>query len=257
MLKPIQRCHSNLTLLSLFAALHWLPANASAPTPPETVKACAACHGATGMSVAPHIPNLAGQKPAYLKSQLTAFQNGQRSHDVMSAIARQLSPAQRDALAAYFSAAVGATPAPGSAATQFGTLEFPRDYPSGFTVYLDVVEDGMRKLHLANDVAIKSIGAGKPPADGATIIVENRRKSDGAPETVAGYTAMQVGAGWGADVPELLRNGDWRYGLFSADKQPKTLPAPAECLACHKPKAAEAYVFTHAALVKKAGTASR
>ena len=254
---PIQRCRSNLTLLSLFAALHWLPANASAPTPPETVKACAACHGATGVSVAQHIPNLADQKSAYIKSQLTAFHNGKRSHDVMSAIARQLSPAQQDALAAYFSSLAGAAASTGSAATSFGALEFPRDYPAGFNVYMDVTEGGMRKVYLANNAAMTSIGAGKPPADGSAIVVENRRKPEGGPESVASYAVMQTGAGWGADVPELLRNGDWRYGLYTAEKQPRTLPAPAECLACHKPKAAEAYVFTHSALVKKASTASR
>lgn len=241
---------------SLLAVLATIPALASATTPLDAAKACSACHGPAGISVAAHIPNLAGQKQAYIEAQLAAFHSGKRSHDVMSAIAKQLSAAQRQALAAHF-ASMPAGTAGASQAASFGSLEFPRDYPAGFTVYLDTQEKGLRKLYLANDAALKSIGSGKPPANGATIVVENRRQAEGGAEKVAAFAVMQVGEGWGNDVPELLRNGDWRYGLFNAEKQARTLPAPAECLACHKPKAAEAYVFTHAELVRKAGGTAR
>ena len=40
----------------------------------ETV--CAACHGANGVSVSDTIPNLAGQKSAYLQSHLRALKDG-------------------------------------------------------------------------------------------------------------------------------------------------------------------------------------
>jgi cytochrome c553 len=256
---PSTRQRTRQFLPLFLAVLAVLPAWASAPTPPEAVKACFACHGPAGISVAAHIPNLAGQKSAYIEGQLAAFHGGTRSHDVMSAIAKQLSAAERKALAAHFSAlpagAPGATTP--AEAVRFGTLEFPRDYPAGFTAYLETTEAGLRKVFLANDAAMKSIGTGKPPANGAAVVVENRRLAEGSAESVAGYAVMQVGAGWGAEVPEILRNGDWRYGLFTASKQPRTVPAPAECLACHKPKAAEAYVFTHAALVQKAGGMTR
>ncbi|MDE2050978.1 MAG: cytochrome c, partial [Gammaproteobacteria bacterium] len=71
---------------------------------------CAACHGAGGGSINGQWPNLAGQKYAYLVQQLKAFQDGSRSSPVMTPIARQLSAAAIDDLAAYFSDLKGAPP---------------------------------------------------------------------------------------------------------------------------------------------------
>ena len=45
---------------------------------------------------------------------------------------------------------------------------------------------------------------------------------------------MEVREGWGRDVPELLRNGDWGYGLFNAQKVRGEKNNYAMCLACHK-----------------------
>ena len=41
---------------------------------------CAACHGATGVSVSDAIPNLAAQRSAYIEAQLEAFKDGRRKH---------------------------------------------------------------------------------------------------------------------------------------------------------------------------------
>jgi cytochrome c553 len=64
---------------------------------------CAGCHGANGVSANPLWPNLAGQKDAYLVKQLKAFRDGTRSDPMMSPMAKPLSDADIDNLAAYFS----------------------------------------------------------------------------------------------------------------------------------------------------------
>lgn len=46
---------------------------------------CAACHGATGVSVAPAQPNLGGQHIKYLYKQLVDFKTGARVNGVMKA----------------------------------------------------------------------------------------------------------------------------------------------------------------------------
>ncbi len=46
---------------------------------------CAACHGATGVSVAPAQPNLAGQNIKYLYKQLVDFKTGARNNGIMKA----------------------------------------------------------------------------------------------------------------------------------------------------------------------------
>lgn len=64
---------------------------------------CAGCHGADGHSNNPLWPNLAGQKEAYIVKQLKAFRDGTRNDPMMSPMAKPLSDADIDNLAAYFS----------------------------------------------------------------------------------------------------------------------------------------------------------
>ncbi len=64
---------------------------------------CAGCHGANGVSANPLWPNLAGQKDAYLVKQMKAFRDGTRNDPMMSPMAKPLSDADIDNLAAYYS----------------------------------------------------------------------------------------------------------------------------------------------------------
>ena len=64
---------------------------------------CAGCHGAAGISANPLWPNLAGQKDAYLVKQMKAFRDGTRSDPMMSPMAKPLSDADIDNLAAFYS----------------------------------------------------------------------------------------------------------------------------------------------------------
>jgi len=51
-------------------------------------------------------------------------------------------------------------------------------------------------------------------------------------------------AGWGRDIPDMLRNEDWNYAAFAPDKQMRTTVNQAECLGCHKPVDKTSYVYT-------------
>ena len=63
---------------------------------------CAGCHGAAGISNNGMWPNLAGQKEAYLVSQLKMFRDGQRNNAMMSAMSKGLSDTDIANLAAYY-----------------------------------------------------------------------------------------------------------------------------------------------------------
>ena len=92
--------------LALLAA----PAFAQTPAPAADLAAgkarvdavCAACHGANGVSVSDTIPNLAGQRVAYLEAQLRAFRSGTRKNALMNAMAAQLNNNDVANVAAYF-----------------------------------------------------------------------------------------------------------------------------------------------------------
>jgi len=64
---------------------------------------CAGCHGAEGISANPLWPNLAGQKDAYIVKQLKAFRDGKRTDPTMAPMAKPLTDADIDNLAAHFS----------------------------------------------------------------------------------------------------------------------------------------------------------
>jgi cytochrome c553 len=69
------------------------------------VAPCLACHGADGGGQpAAGFPRLAGLPQAYLRKQLDDFANGSRTNATMQPIATGLSDAERDAVAAYYSA---------------------------------------------------------------------------------------------------------------------------------------------------------
>ncbi|NEX61898.1 c-type cytochrome [Noviherbaspirillum galbum] len=69
----------------------------------EKAQSCAMCHGNEGMAQMPNAPHLAGQPTAYLAEQLKAFRSGARKNEIMSVIAKPLSDADIDNLAAYYS----------------------------------------------------------------------------------------------------------------------------------------------------------
>ena len=77
-------------------------AGAAEPPGKAKSKACAACHGALGISVAPDAPHLAGQPRDYLAEQLRAFRSGKRGHPQMNVVARTLSDADIEELAAWY-----------------------------------------------------------------------------------------------------------------------------------------------------------
>lgn len=67
--------------------------------------ACVACHGAKGEgNAAAGFPRLAGLPPAYLASQLDHFAADRRKNPVMGPVAKQLTEAERKAVASYYGA---------------------------------------------------------------------------------------------------------------------------------------------------------
>jgi cytochrome c553 len=214
------------------------------------VAACQVCHGTTGINASADIPNLASQKKAYLAAQLHAFKSGERKHELMNAIAGQLSDTEIDALAAYWSGvSVSAEVAVAtSAEASKSPLTFPAGFPRGFVMYRSDTDGQSKNVSrfYANAPAAGAARAGKPLPAGAVIVVANYSPDNKA----VSYSAMESRAGWGGGVPALLRNGEWRYALFDGHERRIDGFNYAKCLACHKPVAKQSFVFTLGALAK-------
>lgn len=74
-----------------------------AATAPKAAKVCTSCHGASGISQIPANPTLAGQYQSYLVHALKAYKNGGRENAIMKTFAGQLSEAEIQAVARWFS----------------------------------------------------------------------------------------------------------------------------------------------------------
>ena len=63
---------------------------------------CATCHGPLGISQLPNAPHLAGQPAIYTAEQLKNYRSGKRANEVMAVMAKPLSDADIDDLAAWY-----------------------------------------------------------------------------------------------------------------------------------------------------------
>lgn len=101
-------------LATYFSSLECIPARKpDTNTVPDVVKSCTRCHGLSGINIEPGVPDLSGQKVAYLKRQLRAFrasrfgadpmsQEQERYHDSMEELSTSLSDDDIDTIATYF-----------------------------------------------------------------------------------------------------------------------------------------------------------
>ena len=71
---------------------------------PAKAQVCVSCHGAGGNSTITTIPNLASQPKQFLVAALYMFREGNRKNEQMSPFAANLTNADMNELAAYFSA---------------------------------------------------------------------------------------------------------------------------------------------------------
>lgn len=138
-------------------------------------------------------------------------------------------------------------------------VNVPPAYATGFTLY-DKVDKPDRRIVRFLYLSPNAAGlrdAGRPLPDGTVIVMEDHAvETDAAGNVVTGadgrlvptsritaIAVMEKGAGWGATVPEAIRNGDWDYGAFDGSGQRRAIPTEA-CFACHKPHGARDFTFS-------------
>jgi Cytochrome P460 len=59
------------------------------------------------------------------------------------------------------------------------------------------------------------------------------------------YAVMEKRAGWGTEYPDNVRNGEWEYQAFKADKSVNTGANLTACFNCHKPLDKQDFVFLY------------
>jgi hypothetical protein len=139
-------------------------------------------------------------------------------------------------------------------------IKFPEHFTSGslYTTVDRADNKQFRELYVAPPAAIDAAKRGDPLPDGTVLtLVQYRARldADGNPAKdekgrfikgdLAAYTVMEKRKGWGADVPEDIRNGDWLYAAFTADGKPNANANLTACFQCHKPLDKQDFVFSY------------
>lgn len=79
---------------------------------------CVSCHGLDGKGTGPDIPNLGGQKEAYLLNALEGYRTGSRQHAALQQLSSELTEADTRNIAAYY-----ASQKPAAAAATAGAAD--------------------------------------------------------------------------------------------------------------------------------------
>jgi len=119
-----------------------------------------------------------------------------------------------------------------------GVVKFPEQYAEGVR-YAVVRRGDIRQQIYTSQAAIDAVRSGKPIPSGAVITLVDYREG-----RLHRYVVMEKRSGWGAAYPPELRNGDWEYEAFNADRTVNTQDDVGRCFACHKAQAQRDFVFT-------------
>jgi hypothetical protein len=105
--------------------------------------------------------------------------------------------------------------------------------------------------------AMAAVKAGQPMPSGTVITMVQYKavlNAAGDPEKDAngrfikgdlvGYAVMEKRTGWGKEYPEEMRNGEWEYQAFKADKSPNDKANLKACFTCHRPLDKQDFVFS-------------
>lgn len=149
-------------------------------------------------------------------------------------------------------------------------IRFPEAFDKG-VLYTTVDRHDVkqhRELY-ANEAAVKALRAGQPLPHGTvlTLVIHSVQQDEkGTPrvgangrfikDKVTGYTVMQKEKGWGAEYPDTLRNGEWEYAAFSADRKLNEKANYPACFMCHKPHEKQDFVISHSQLAGTFPTAA-
>ena len=89
-------------LLAAAATLSGAASAADAKIGRKLAGQCQVCHGIDGIAKIPIAPHLAGESEIYLQTQLKAFRSGEREHEMMTVVAKELSDEDIVNLAAWY-----------------------------------------------------------------------------------------------------------------------------------------------------------
>ena len=144
-------------------------------------------------------------------------------------------------------------------------LKFPDGW-EGSVMYATVDRYDIKQFRefYTSPEAVKAAREGRPIPDGTVITLaaySAKTYADGTPfkdqygrfikDKLVAVNSMQKKAGYGADIPAEIRNGDWIYQSFTPDGKVNDKANLTSCFQCHLPFAKDDFLTNLAKLQNK------
>lgn len=141
-------------------------------------------------------------------------------------------------------------------------VKFPENYAKGVLyTTVDRADNKQYRELYSTPEAIAALKAGQPIPSGTVLtLVQYKAKLDasGQPEKdsngrfikgeLLAYTVMEKRTGWGSEYAPEIRNGEWEYQAFKADKSVNDKAKLTNCFTCHRPLDKQDFVFSFEAM---------
>lgn len=162
-------------------------------------------------------------------------------------------------------AAIGFALLPAFAFAGGEKVSFPTDFDKGVLyTTVDRPDNKQYRELWGPQAALDAARADQPLPDGTVLTLVQYRAvldTDGNPRKDANgrfvkgdliaFTVMEKHAGWGAEYDAAIRNGEWEYQAFTAERKPNEKANLTSCFQCHKPLDKADFVFSYEAMKAK------
>ncbi len=141
-------------------------------------------------------------------------------------------------------------------------VAFPENYDKGLLYsVVDRYDTKQYRELWSTPAAVEASRKGEPIPSGTVLtLVQYKAQLDAAGNPskdangrflkgdLIAYTVMEKRAGWGTEYAADIRNGEWEYQAFAADKKVNDKANLTACFQCHKPHEGQDFVISLAGL---------
>lgn len=124
------------------------------------------------------------------------------------------------------------------AIAQTNRATFPKNFDE-YVLYATYDRGSSKEEAFATRETLEIAKTGQPLPPGTQLVLGIW--SDNA---LTGYFVMEKGMGWGADLAEEQRTGDWHFQQFDANGEVRRTAIAERCQSCHGSQADNDFMFT-------------
>ena len=125
-----------------------------------------------------------------------------------------------------------------TASAQTNRATFPADFDT-YVLYATYDRGSSKEEAFATPETLELAKSGQELPPGTQIVLgiwQDYKLTD--------YFVMEKGAGWGLEVSEEMRTGDWHFQQFDTNRQVRRAAIAERCQSCHQGAADNDFMFT-------------